>query len=163
MAYNKVVFGGNTLIDLTNDTVSADKLAEGYTAHDKSGALITGTMQTQGTILYTNSTGNNGNVSLSQSVTNFSYIEIEFKSNYDTVTYTTGRFYSPNGKNIQRVFTGEVGDYAQLGYVAYSCSGATLTHLGEMYLNHSVPSGLGWQSNSSSNRIHSITKVIGWK
>lgn len=40
---NKVVYGGNTLIDLTADTVSADKLASGITAHDKSGAIITGT------------------------------------------------------------------------------------------------------------------------
>ena len=40
---NKVVYGGNPLIDLTADTVSADKLASGITAHDKSGAVITGT------------------------------------------------------------------------------------------------------------------------
>lgn len=40
---NKVVFGGKTLIDLTADTVTDDKLARGITAHDKSGAAITGT------------------------------------------------------------------------------------------------------------------------
>lgn len=40
---NKVVYGGKTLIDLTGDTVSADKLLKDITAHDKSGALITGT------------------------------------------------------------------------------------------------------------------------
>ena len=44
MAVNKVVYGNNTLIDLTADTVTADKLAQGYTAHDASGATITGTM-----------------------------------------------------------------------------------------------------------------------
>lgn len=43
MAVNKVIFGSETLIDLTNDTVQADKLAKGLTAHDKSGAIITGT------------------------------------------------------------------------------------------------------------------------
>lgn len=43
MAINKVIFGSETLIDLTNDTVQADKLAKGYKAHDKSGAIITGT------------------------------------------------------------------------------------------------------------------------
>ena len=32
-AISKVVFGGNTLIDLTQDTVVADKLLQGYTAH----------------------------------------------------------------------------------------------------------------------------------
>lgn len=39
---NKVIYNGNTLIDISGDTVTADKLAYGYTAHDKSGAPITG-------------------------------------------------------------------------------------------------------------------------
>lgn len=40
---NKVVYGGETLIDLTADTITAADLASGVTAHDKSGATITGT------------------------------------------------------------------------------------------------------------------------
>ena len=40
---NKVVYGNNTLIDLSSDTVTADKVLTGYTAHDASGASITGT------------------------------------------------------------------------------------------------------------------------
>ena len=43
MAINKVIYGGNTLIDLTADTVTASDLRDGITAHDKSGAVITGT------------------------------------------------------------------------------------------------------------------------
>lgn len=43
MAVNKVVYGTTVLVDLTGDTVTAGSLAQGYTAHDKSGALITGT------------------------------------------------------------------------------------------------------------------------
>ena len=43
MAVNKVVYGTQTLIDLTADTVTADKLLKNTTAHDKSGAVITGT------------------------------------------------------------------------------------------------------------------------
>ena len=43
MANNKIIFGGETLIDLTGDTVTPDKLAQGVTAHDKSGEIITGT------------------------------------------------------------------------------------------------------------------------
>lgn len=44
MAVNKVVYNGTTLIDLTNDSVTASKLASGYTAHTKSGSRVTGTM-----------------------------------------------------------------------------------------------------------------------
>ena len=42
---NKVVYGGTVLIDLTGDTVTADKVLTGYTAHDKSGETITGTCE----------------------------------------------------------------------------------------------------------------------
>ena len=40
---NKVIVGKETKLDLTADTVTPDKLAEGITAHDKSGAPIVGT------------------------------------------------------------------------------------------------------------------------
>lgn len=43
MAKNKIIFAGETLIDLTGDTITAADLAEGVTAHDKSGVIITGT------------------------------------------------------------------------------------------------------------------------
>ena len=43
MGKNKIIYGGNVLIDLTADTVSADKLLSGITAHDKSGEIIEGT------------------------------------------------------------------------------------------------------------------------
>ena len=42
MAVNKVIYGSDTVIDLTSDTVAANKMLSGTTAHDKSGALITG-------------------------------------------------------------------------------------------------------------------------
>lgn len=43
MAVNKVIYDGSAIIDLTSDTVTADKVLTGYTAHDKSGASIVGT------------------------------------------------------------------------------------------------------------------------
>ena len=39
---SKVVYGNETLIDLTSDTVAADKLLAGYTAHGADGAPISG-------------------------------------------------------------------------------------------------------------------------
>ena len=42
MAISKVVYGNKTLVDLTGDTVTAEVLAGGYTAHDASGNAITG-------------------------------------------------------------------------------------------------------------------------
>jgi hypothetical protein len=69
---------GTVLIDLTNDTVEADKLLEGFTAHDASGKAITGIMfqvpldpiaydyepgyTANGTFKYENSTNNHSDV-----------------------------------------------------------------------------------------------------
>lgn len=47
MAVNKVVYGGDTIIDLTADTVTASSLLSGVTAHDKAGTQVTGTVVIQ--------------------------------------------------------------------------------------------------------------------
>lgn len=43
MAKNKIIYGGEVLIDLMADTVTPADLQEGVTAHDRYGAVITGT------------------------------------------------------------------------------------------------------------------------
>lgn len=45
MAISKVIYGGNTLIDLTSDTVTADKMLKGIKAHGADGELVTGTCE----------------------------------------------------------------------------------------------------------------------
>lgn len=43
MGKSKVIYAGQVLIDLTGDTVIADKLLTGYTAHGADGEKVTGT------------------------------------------------------------------------------------------------------------------------
>lgn len=43
MAVNKVEIGGETVLDLTGDTVTSDNLAYGITAHGANGEVIVGT------------------------------------------------------------------------------------------------------------------------
>jgi hypothetical protein len=45
MAISKVIYGGKTLIDLTSDTVVADKLLKGFTAHGADGEAINGSCE----------------------------------------------------------------------------------------------------------------------
>ncbi len=45
MGISKVVYGGQTLIDLTGDTVTEDKLLKDVTAHGKDGEVVTGTCE----------------------------------------------------------------------------------------------------------------------
>ena len=52
MGINKIIYGDETLIDLTSDTVTAETLATGVTAHDSSGIAITGTMRGGDDVLY---------------------------------------------------------------------------------------------------------------
>lgn len=44
MAVNKIIYGGNTLVDLTSDTVTANDLAEGITATAADGNKVVGVM-----------------------------------------------------------------------------------------------------------------------
>ncbi len=43
MGVNKVVYSGQTLIDLTSDTVDAASLGRGKKAHNRAGEVVTGT------------------------------------------------------------------------------------------------------------------------
>ena len=95
MAINKVTLGENTLIDLSGDTVSADKLAEGYTAHDKTGNPITGTMTAGGISINgrTETRYANGNISAGDFVSSLPYshsVDVEGEYNFgDKVRHDT--------------------------------------------------------------------------
>ena len=55
MAKNKVVFNGQTIIDLSTDTVSsASDIVAGKTAHLRDGSVVTGTLSFS--TIYTGST-----------------------------------------------------------------------------------------------------------
>ena len=49
---NQVIINGETVLDLTNDTITPAKLVEGATAHNRSGASITGTLIDTGNYEY---------------------------------------------------------------------------------------------------------------
>lgn len=99
MGINKVQYGNTTLIDLTSDTVTADKLMQGYTAHDRTGALITGTATGGG------SGGNvwqdaQGYVHLDDEGTTPITVESLSVTQNGTYTAPTGKAYSPVTVNV---------------------------------------------------------------
>ncbi len=57
MGVSKVDYFGRTLIDLTNDTVTAESLKEGITAHAKNGEQITGKFQGDDSLIPINQVG----------------------------------------------------------------------------------------------------------
>lgn len=68
MAVSKVVYGSNTLIDLTSDTVVAAVLQSGYSAHDAAGNAVSGSLVIQhyytGSSAPSSSLGEDGDVYL---------------------------------------------------------------------------------------------------
>ena len=50
MAYNKIVYGGNTLIDLTEDNVTASDVLSGKTFHGRDGEETVGSMVNRGAV-----------------------------------------------------------------------------------------------------------------
>lgn len=48
MAVNQVIYGDETLMDLTEDTVTPEKVMKGYTFHDASGEKQVGTKTSEG-------------------------------------------------------------------------------------------------------------------
>lgn len=103
MAVNKVNFGGNTLIDLTGDTLeSAEQLLKGIIAHAKDGSVITGQMEAGG--------GGAGNIATGSFTNSAPYglvaLDImtvdEWKTNYgDFPTTLYAAFFDENPDEIR--------------------------------------------------------------
>lgn len=53
MGRSKIVYAGDTLLDLTEDTVTPETLLKGKTAHDAAGELITGVYEPMNIKQYT--------------------------------------------------------------------------------------------------------------
>lgn len=68
MGVNKIVYGGVTKLDISNDTVTPETLLLGYTAHNNSGTQINGTVSFStiytGTTDPSSSLGVNGDIYL---------------------------------------------------------------------------------------------------
>ena len=47
MAVNKVVYGGNTIVDISDSTVSASDMAEGVIAYEANGEKVTGNVHVE--------------------------------------------------------------------------------------------------------------------
>lgn len=82
---NKVIYNGQTLIDLTGDTVAPETLLSGYTAHDASGAPIVGTATGGGIIIEDTTDSHGGTI---RRITSANVIRLGTKSITANGTYT---------------------------------------------------------------------------
>lgn len=108
MAVSKVVYGSNTLVDLTADTVKADKLLSGYTAHGANGNKITGTFApSTAKMAYGSFTGNGAS---SYTITGIGFTPTRFillctsKVTNGDLNGFTGAFYDGSSGKVYQIY-----------------------------------------------------------
>lgn len=109
-------------------------------------------------VLYSNASGTNGSVKLSQSAANYAYLDVIY-GNGEGRTSGVTRVYQPDGKTVE-MSANLVGDngYASVYFARYAVSGVTLTRL----LNNALSATLNgdWAVSTAGNLY--ITQVIGY-
>lgn len=135
---NKVVFGNQTLIDLTADTITPADLQNGVTAHDASGAIITGTSTKDsdtsqddalvGEILY-GKTAHARGTQLTGSMPNRGAIDVDITTKAQQVTVAQG--YHDGSGHIQIDATEQAKIIAENIKDGVNILGVTGTYTGE--------------------------------
>ena len=110
-----------------------------------------------GKVLYENNNGSNENITLNDSVSNYKFIEIFYKSNDNA--YSSVRVDTPNGKRVSLQAFWSVDNYCYGKIKQVSISNNKINNLAFQQLV--IPSGAS-PTISLSNFIY-ITKVIGYK
>lgn len=165
---------GNLRIDFTDKQRQQKRDGTVGNKVDISGGIITGDLKVEGDIsnsngnilgakvLYDNSSGTTGTVTLSESAANFSYIEIFFKQSYYGY-YNYLKVYSPNGK-IANLCTNHVFAQSETMIVAsrrVKISGTSI----------SIPYGTdddygiynSWNNSIAAGNYISIIRVVGYR
>ena len=123
-----------------------------------------GTIQCKPTNLYNNTSGSTGTITMSQSVANFSYIEIYYK-NDDNRFGGPLKVYSPNGRTISIISTsmdsdgGAAGTKINFKVKDMTISGTTIT---KVFIGLYQPNGQVLSGGDSVNTI-AIYRIDGYK
>ena len=115
-------------------------------------------------VLYNNTSGTTGNVTLSQSAANFSYLEIFYQyGGTDTyANYDSTKIFSPNNKqvNLTVVMAGSAGTNIQFKTSIYKISGTNMT-LSNWYGDGQVNNNSN--TSVSKNATIRVVRVLGYK
>ena len=128
MAINKIIVDGVTKIDLSQDTVTADKVLEGLTFHDATGSLCTGTMK--------QSTGSgSADVGDITFYTKLAYTYDEYVSNSSTAGQVTA-YFEDGTSSSYNIFYAVVTSSGGLDsvYDCYNYSSAVPSSGGKVYV-----------------------------
>lgn len=148
--YEDLIFSYNTDTNYKNhsNTCSVVKLP-----------ITGGTIQCEPTILYNNSTGTTGTVTLSDSAANYSYLEIFIKNNDNY--YQNVKVTDPNNKNVSLTVNTQVGEVVYLKNKTILISGKSISNVSNYYSQVQINASL--QLGYSKSNLLYIVKVLGYK
>jgi hypothetical protein len=167
MGNSKIVYYGETLIDLTGDTVEAAKLLKGVTAHDKKGEKITGTFEAADPyaiigVTYPSGsvcTCSNGSVTLTAKDTTGKALFVIPSAGTWTVKAVSGSKSTSKAVSITAEGQVETVELVYELYIFKSGSGLTSGYLIKANINSITPAPtvssdtISWSGNSSSGGV----------
>lgn len=125
-----------------------------FPKHDKS--LEVNGMCISGKVLYNNANGTAGTVTLSDSVENYTYLEIFYRSSGDNACGSV-KVFSPNGKLVHLGTIHYIADYDYAKFALVSVSGSMIT----FSQNYQITLKNNGSVYSAENAIY-ITRVVGY-
>lgn len=125
MGVSKVNFGGDTLIDLTNDSVTAGMLAKGATAHNAAGEQIVGTLDVKGTFYVTLTKGNGNSATADKTPKEVYAAYAAGYAVYALVKFTTGKMIGSDTSSTQVILslTCALSDSEDGEFIAFTAAG----------------------------------------
>lgn len=114
-------------------------------------------VQAKGVELYSNASGSNGDITLSDSAANYIYIEIFFRNNDNK--YSSTKIYQPDGKSVSLMSQDNNSSSVWLKVTSVTISGTAITKGGACEVALKSDSS---PTISSSNNNY-ITRVVGYK
>lgn len=125
-----------------------------FTKFDKS--LEVNGVCISGQVLYNNASGTAGTVTLSDSVANYTYLEIFYRSSGDNACGSV-KVFSPNGKLVHLGTIHYIADYDYAKFALVNISGAMIT----FSQNYQITLKNNGSTYSAENAIF-ITRVVGY-
>lgn len=110
--------------------------------------------------LYDNSSGSNASITLSETSSNFAYLEIFYRTNDDY--RSSKKIYSPNGKKVILDASIISGNYTYVKSAQYSISGTSISLESNLSGQARIGNNVSTTWNRDSNRLY-IEKVIGYR
>lgn len=125
-----------------------------FPKHDKS--LEVNGVCISGNVLYNNASGTAGTVTLSDSVENYTYLEIFYRSSGDNACGSV-KVFSPNGKLVHLGTIHYIADYGYAKFALVSVAGSMIT----FNQNYQIILKNNGSTYSAENAIF-ITRVVGY-